>query len=59
MPTIPDIQTLTNQNVRQELADGGFARQNLFQVFIENGWGKKTLSKLFWPQANANGQVVY
>ncbi len=40
MPTIPDIQTLTNQNVRQELADGGFARQNLFQVFIENGWGK-------------------
>ena len=40
MPTIPEIQTLTNQNVRQELADGGFARQNLFQVFIDNGWGK-------------------
>jgi len=28
-------------------------------LLIENGWGKKNLSKLFWPQANANGQVVY
>tara|TARA_B100000029_G_C17450983_1_gene914997 strand:- start:223 stop:972 length:750 start_codon:yes stop_codon:yes gene_type:complete len=41
MPSIPDIQTLTNQNVRQELAQGGFARTNLFQVYITNGWGTK------------------
>ena len=40
MPNIPSIETLTNQNVRQQLADGGFARSNLFQVSIQDGWGK-------------------
>lgn len=40
MPNIPAIETLTNQNVRQQLADGGFARSNLFQVSIQDGWGK-------------------
>ena len=39
MPNIPDIQTLTNANVRQTLGEGGFARSNQFQVFIGNGWG--------------------
>ena len=39
MPNIPSIETLTNQNVRQQLADGGFARSNQFQVSITNGWG--------------------
>tara|TARA_B100000131_G_scaffold145983_1_gene142024 strand:- start:386 stop:1072 length:687 start_codon:yes stop_codon:yes gene_type:complete len=42
MPNIPNIETLTNLNVRQQLGDGGFARQNQFQVFIENGWGKNS-----------------
>ena len=42
MPIIPNIETLTNLNVRQQLGDGGFARQNQFQVFIENGWGKNS-----------------
>lgn len=39
MAKIPDIQHLTMTNVRAEFA-GGFARQNQYQVFIENGWGK-------------------
>tara|TARA_Y100000004_G_scaffold6707_1_gene7606 strand:+ start:192 stop:1043 length:852 start_codon:yes stop_codon:yes gene_type:complete len=39
MPNIPDIQTLTNANIRSTLGEGGFARSNLYQVYIENGWG--------------------
>jgi len=35
----PPIEHLTMSNVRAEFA-GGFARQNQYQVFIENGWGK-------------------
>ena len=31
MPNIPDIQTLTNANVRQTLGEGGFARSNQFK----------------------------
>ena len=33
------IQTLTSKDVRSTLGEGGFARSNLYQVFIENGWG--------------------
>jgi len=39
MPNIPSIQTLTSKDVRSTLGEGGFARSNLYQVFIENGWG--------------------
>ena len=35
---IPAIQHLTMSNVRAEF-EGGFARQNLYQVYIDNGWG--------------------
>jgi len=35
---IPAIQHLTMSNVRAEF-QGGFARQNLYQVYIDNGWG--------------------
>ena len=35
----PPIEHLTMSNVRAEFA-GGFARQNQYQVFIENGWGQ-------------------
>ena len=38
MPNIPNIQTLTSKDVRSTLGEGGFARSNLYQVFIENGW---------------------
>ena len=36
--TIPAIQHLTMSNVRAEF-EGGFARQNQYQVYIDNGWG--------------------
>jgi len=39
MPNIPNIQTLTSQNVQSTLGKGGFSRSNLYQVYIENGWG--------------------
>ena len=35
---IPAIQHLTMANVRAEF-EGGFARQNQYQVYIDNGWG--------------------
>lgn len=35
---IPAIQHLTMQNVRSEF-EGGFARANQYQVYIDNGWG--------------------
>ena len=35
----PPIEHLTMSNVRAEF-QGGFARQNQYQVFIEDGWGK-------------------
>lgn len=40
---IPGIQNLTMSNVRAEF-EGGFARQNQYQVFIENGWGGSPVS---------------
>ena len=45
MPNIPNIQTLTSKNVRNTLGEGGFARSNLYQVYIENGWGTDTAGK--------------
>jgi len=39
MPNIPNIQTLTSRNVQSTLGQGGFSRSNLYQVYIENGWG--------------------
>ena len=39
MPNIPNIRTLTSKDVRSTLGEGGFARSNLYQVSIENGWG--------------------
>jgi len=42
MPNIPNIQTLTSQNVQSTLGQGGFSRSNLYQVYIENGWGTAT-----------------
>ena len=36
--SVPAIQHLTMANVRAEF-EGGFARQNQYQVFIDNGWG--------------------
>jgi len=36
--SIPAIQHLTMDNVRAEF-EGGFARQNLYQVYIDDGWG--------------------
>jgi len=36
--SIPAIQHLTMANVRAEF-EGGFARQNQYQVFIQDGWG--------------------
>tara|TARA_B100001094_G_scaffold149420_1_gene144631 strand:+ start:1095 stop:1946 length:852 start_codon:yes stop_codon:yes gene_type:complete len=45
MPNIPNIQTLTSQNVQSTLGQGGFARSNLYQVYIENGWGTDTSGK--------------
>jgi len=42
MPNIPNIQTLTSQNVQSTLGQGGFSRNNLYQVYIENGWGTAT-----------------
>lgn len=38
MPSIPNIKTLTSQNVQSTLGEGGFARSNQYQVYIENGW---------------------
>lgn len=35
---IPAIQHLTMRNVRAEF-EGGFARSNQYQVYIDNGWG--------------------
>ena len=36
--SIPAIEHLTMSNVRAEF-EGGFARQNQYQVFIQDGWG--------------------
>jgi len=38
MPSIPNIKTLTSQNVQSTLGQGGFARSNQYQVVIKNGW---------------------
>ena len=59
MPSIPSIQTLTNQNVRAEY-EGGFARQNQFQVFITNGWGTQGSSTPFIQHLqNTTNNAVY
>ena len=59
MPSIPSIQTLTSQNVRSEF-EGGFARQNQFQVFITNGWGTQGSSTPFIQHLqNTTNSVVY
>ena len=42
MPNIPNIQTLTSKDVQSTLGQGGFSRSNLYQVYIENGWGTDT-----------------
>ena len=59
MPSIPSIQTLTSQNVRSEF-EGGFARQNQFQVFITNGWGTQGSSTPFIQHLqNTTNNSVY
>ena len=60
MPSIPNIETLTSQNVRQQLADGGFARSNQFQVSITNGWGTQGGSTPFIDHLNNTSlQPIY